>query len=72
MSKKGLDTTFVHYGIRKEDMNIIESVCIEQGIDFSWLRDDILKLFHEQKIQNQDITEKEIEKIIDKALQKIK
>jgi hypothetical protein len=23
MAKKGLDTTFVHYGIRKEDMDLI-------------------------------------------------
>lgn len=28
MAKKGLDTTFLHYGIRKEDMSMIEKASI--------------------------------------------
>jgi hypothetical protein len=72
MGKKGLDTMFVHYGIRKEDMNIIESICNLHEIDFTWLRDDILKVYHEHKVKNQELTAKEIERLIEKALQKIK
>jgi hypothetical protein len=72
MAKKGLDTTFLHYGIRKEDMSFIETLCGQHGLDFDWLRDDILKCFHDKKIMNQELEEKSIEKIIDKALQKIK
>jgi hypothetical protein len=72
MAKKGLDTTFVHYGIRKEDMDLIEVLCTEHKLDFDWVKEDLLKEFHEKKIRNQDMDEKAIEKIIDKALLKIK
>ena len=72
MSKKGLDTLFVHYGIRKEDMAIIEALCHEFEIDPDWIREDLLKAYHERKIKNQDIDQKSLVKIIEKALQKIK
>jgi hypothetical protein len=72
MAKKGLDITFVHYGIRKEDISLIEALCIEHKLEFDWIKEDILKEFHERKIRNQDMDEKSIEKIIEKALLKIK
>lgn len=72
MAKKGLDTTFVHFGIRKEDMGLIEVLCTEHKLDFDWVKDDLLKEFHERKIRNQDLDDKSIERIIDKALNKIK
>ena len=72
MAKKSLDTTFLHYGIRKEDLSMIEVLCTEHQLDFDWVKDDLLKEFHEKKIRNQDMDEKGIEKIIEKALLKIK
>ena len=72
MAKKGLDTTFVHYGIRKEDVGIIEALCTEHQLDFEWVKEELLKEFHEKKIRNQDMDDKGIEKIIEKALLKIK
>lgn len=72
MAKKGLDTTFLHYGIRKEDMSLIEALCTEHQLEFDWVRDDLLKEYHEKKIRNQEIDEKSLEKVIDKALSKIK
>ena len=71
MSKKGLDTLFVHYGIRREDMQVIEALCTEYEIDFDWLQEDILKLYHEKKIRNEDLDEKALKKVLEKALQKI-
>lgn len=68
---KGLDTAFIHYGIRKEDMDIIKNLTEEQGLDFEWLQENILKEFHNLKINNEDIDSKRIEKIIEKALNKI-
>ena len=68
---KGLDTAFIHYGIRKEDMDIIKNLTVEQGLDFEWLQENILKEFHNLKINNEDIDNKKIEKIIEKALNKI-
>ncbi|MEI6138355.1 MAG: DNA modification system-associated small protein [Mariniphaga sp.] len=72
MAKKGLDTTFLHYGIRKEDISMIETLCIEHNLEFDWVKEDLLKEFHERKIRNQEIDEKSVEKVIEKALQKIK
>jgi hypothetical protein len=71
MSKKGLDTLFVHYGIRREDMRVIEALCNEYDVDFDWLQEDILKLYHEKKIRNEDLDEKALKKVLEKALQKI-
>jgi hypothetical protein len=71
MAKKSLDTTFLHYGIRKEDLSMIEVLCTEHQIEFDWLKEEILKEFHEKKINNEDLDDKSIEKIIDKAIQKI-
>ena len=72
MAKKGLDTTFVHYGIRKEDISLIEALCNEHKLEFDWIKEDILKEFHERKIKNENMDEKSVEKIIEKALLKIK
>ncbi len=72
MAKKGLDITFVHYGIRKEDINLIEALCTEHQLEFDWVKEDLLKEFHEKKIRNQEMDDKGIEKIIEKALQKIR
>jgi hypothetical protein len=72
MGKKGLDTTFVHYGIRKEDMDLISVLCTEHQLEFEWVKEELLKEFHERKIRNQDVDEKLLEKIIEKALSKIK
>ena len=72
MAKKGLDTTFIHYGIRKEDMSFIESISANHQLDFDWVKEDLLREFHDKKTNNQDLEEKTIERLIEKALQKIK
>lgn len=71
MISKGLDSAFIHYGIRQEDIDIIKNLCQEQEIDMEWLQENILKEFHNLKINNEDIDNKKIEKIIEKALNKI-
>ena len=71
MSKKGLDTLFVHYGIRQEDMRVIEALCEEYEVDIDWLQEDILKVYHEKKIRNEDLDEKALKKLLEKALQKM-
>ena len=71
MSKKGLDTLFVHYGIRREDMQVIEALCQEFDVDFDWLQEGILKLYHDKKIRNEDLDEKALKRVLEKALQKI-
>lgn len=53
-------------------MGLIEALCTEHQLEFDWIRDELLKEYHEKKIRNQDIDEKSLEKVIDKALSKIK
>ena len=47
--KKGLDRTFLNYGIREDDMMLIESACQSEGIDADWLKDCILKPFQDER-----------------------
>ena len=37
---KGIDPKFVHYGIRKDDLAMIEAICEAEGVDFDWLSED--------------------------------
>ncbi|NGX84719.1 DNA modification system-associated small protein [Aequorivita sp. KMM 9714] len=72
MSNKGLDSLFIHYGIRKDDMATIEQICEKHEIDPDWLKEYLLKSYHEKKIKNEDLDEKALKKMMEKALQKIK
>jgi hypothetical protein len=72
VSRKGLDSTFVHFGIRKEDMQIISTLCEKHGVDFDWLQNDILKNYHNRKLKNDELDENSLQKLIEKALQKVK
>jgi len=40
MAKKGLDNSFLHYGIRREDMSLIEPLCTQHQLDFDWVQKD--------------------------------
>lgn len=71
MSKKGLDTLFVHYGIRQEDMRVIEALCTEYDIDAEWLKEHLLKPYHEAKIKNEELDTKTLTKLIEKGLTKM-
>ena len=47
---KGLDGMFVNYGIRKEDMNIIKTICEKNELDFDWVKEYILKEYHSKRV----------------------
>ena len=70
MANKGIDSCFLHYGIRLEDMELIESACAEADIDSDWLKENILKPYNDEKI-NGIIEEKKVKSIVSKALKKI-
>ena len=72
--KKSLDRTFLNYGIRQEDMLLIESACQTEGIDADWLKDCILKPYQEERTnQNEsNLEEKKVLKILKKALKEIR
>jgi hypothetical protein len=66
---EGLDNDFVNYGIRHDDLMTIEALCQREEIDFEWLKEDVLREYHNKKSQAIDITDSETEAVINKALQ---
>ena len=68
---KGVDRCFLHYGVRQEDMDIIEHACLDNGIDAEWLKDKILKPYHEERTNQEVESEKRLAKILKKALKEI-
>ena len=71
--RKGIDRTFLHYGIRQEDMRLIEGACTTNEIDEDWLKEQILRPYQTEKsISPTDTVEdKSVEKILKKALKQI-
>ena len=72
--KKGLDRTFLNYGIRQDDMMLIENACQAEGIDEEWLKDCILKPFQDERNNQKEtnLDEKKVMRILKKALKEIK
>ncbi|MBP5540026.1 MAG: hypothetical protein J6X88_00075 [Bacteroidales bacterium] len=68
--KKGLDRTFLHYGIRQEDMEIIEAATRDADIDADWMKEHILKPYNEAR-NEEAVDEKKLRKILNNALKKI-
>lgn len=70
---EGLGNNFVNYGIRSNDLKIIEALCMDKdtNIDFEWLKEDILREYHNKKMRDIEISDNDTENVINKALQKI-
>jgi hypothetical protein len=69
--RKGIDSTFLHYGVRKEDMALIEQSCQDVDIDVEWLKDNILKPYNEERNNQNVVEEKKLVKILKKALKNL-
>ena len=69
---KGIDNKFVHYGIRKDDLAMIAALCEQEGLDFEWLSEEILKAYHAKKVDMIEISDTNTEEIIRAAIQKIR
>ncbi len=72
MSNRGIDQKFVHYGIRRDDLSMIEAICDAEEIDFHWLSEEILKAYHARKVDAIEIDDATTEEIIRTAIQKIR
>ena len=68
--KKGLDRTFLHYGIRQEDMDIIEDAARMADIDADWLKEYILKPYNEAR-NEEAIDDRKLRKVLNKALKEV-
>lgn len=47
---KGLDGKFLHYGIRREDLELIRTLCEKHEIDYDWMSEEILRKYHAAKV----------------------
>ena len=73
MARKGIDSTFLHYGIRTSDMDIIQELCTSPDFQLNpdWVKDEILKLYNEGGNDQGVVEEKTIRQIIKNALKRI-
>lgn len=62
----------MHYGIRRDDLSMIEAICAAEEIDFYWLSEEILKAYHARKVDAIEIDDAATEEIIRTAIQKIR
>lgn len=69
---KGLDGKFLHYGIRKEDLELIRTLCEKHDIDFDWMSEEILRKYHAAKVERIEMNDEETEKIIVEAIALVK
>ena len=68
---KGLDYSFIHYGIRQGDMALLEELAKKHQLDWDWLQKELLQKFHEQRSKDMELDEASLAKLIDKALAKL-
>jgi len=69
---KGLDGKFLHYGIRKEDLDLIRTLGEKHEIDFDWMSEEILRKYHAAKVDKIEMNDEDTEKIIAEAISQIK
>lgn len=69
---KCLDGKFLHYGIRKEDLELIRTLCEKHDIDFDWMSEEILRKYHAAKVERIEMNDEETEKIIAEAIALVK
>ena len=69
--RKGIDSMFLHYGVRNEDMAMIEQSCQDSDINADWLKDNILKPYNEERNNQNVVEEKKLIKILKKALKNL-
>lgn len=70
--KRGLDNSFVHYGIRKEDLDTINLICEKYDIDPDWMKEEVLRQYHARKVDAIEMSDADTEDVINAAIQKIK
>ena len=68
---KGLDQSFLHYGIREEDLKVIRELCVKHGIPEEWLVEEVLKKYHEAKVRDIELRGETVERVIESALEKV-
>ena len=69
---KGIDSKFVHYGIRMEDLATIEVICAKYDLDADWIKENILRQYHAKRVDVIEMSDEDTEVIIKNAIQQIR
>ena len=59
---EALDNSFLNYGIRHDDLKMIQALCQTEGFDFECLKENILREYHKKKVTGIEITYTDTEK----------
>ena len=70
--KKGLDRAFLEYGIRKPDLEVITELCAKHELNADWVKDNLLSLYHKEKVDRIEMDDSTTESVINRALQNIR
>ena len=70
-NNKGIDGKFLHYGIRQGDLEIIKSLCDKYELDREWVVEQLLKAYHERKVNTIEMSSNDVEQVINNAIQKL-
>ena len=70
--KKGLDRTFLEYGIRKPDLEVITALCEKHELNADWVKDCLLSQYHKEKVDRIEMDDATTESVINKALQTVR
>ena len=68
---KGLDRSFLHYGIRKTVLELIQELCCKHQLNVEWVTEEILKAYHERKVDAIDMSEADAMEVVNSAIQKL-
>jgi hypothetical protein len=53
-------------------MELIKALCDKHEIDYEWMSQEVLRKYHERKVDSIEITDKDTESVIRAAIQQIK
>lgn len=67
MARKGLDIDFLHYGIRRDDLEAIKKLAAAQGLNPEGVI-ALLKSCHEQKVEQGELQKGELKQLLKKQL----
>ena len=67
--KKGLDRAFLEFGIRKPDLEVITELCQKHELNADWVKDNLLSLYHKEKVDCIEMDDSTTESVINRALQ---
>jgi hypothetical protein len=71
MVPKSIDNTFIQYGVRKDDLSILEILAEKHHLDFGWLQ-TLFRSLNTEKLKHEDIDEKTVERLIESQLNNIR